>query len=91
MNKLPLLLLSGCLVEHSDLDADATARCRTELSILEDSCSQADVIGSHSQTALIKAVRGLTDCVGRDVRAVCSDPGIGEPKVLSVQLKDPLK
>jgi len=72
--KLPaLFLLTSC----SQVDPDLEAKCPEEVQALEQSCDAQN--GTFTQE-----VKRARICLGEQVKIVCSNPGYGEPKILSI-------
>ena len=76
MNKLLLPLLIGC--------TDIPEECQPQLDRTEQACQSATVIGANPNEGLYTAIDELKACVGEDVKVICSNPGYGEPKILTV-------
>lgn len=74
MNKLLLPLLMSC----SQVDPELEAKCPEEVQALEQSCDLQN--GTFKRT-----VDDARMCLGEQVRILCSDPGYGEPKILTIQ------
>lgn len=74
MNKLLLPLLMSC----SQVDPDLEAKCPEEVQALERSCDAQN--GTFKRT-----VDDARMCLGNRVKILCSDPGYGEPKILTIQ------
>lgn len=83
MTKYLLSFIVGC--SAIDLDDEAQERCGDKIDRVEEVCEQADVIGTNDNSELYKAVDDLKECIGYNVRVICSDPGYGEPKVLTIK------
>ena len=74
MKTLPaLLFLSAC----SQVDPELEAKCPEEVQALEQSCDAQN--GTFTQE-----VKRARICLGEQVKIVCSNPGYGEPKILSI-------
>ena len=80
MNILPTLLLSGCVITHSDVDL---SQCSPEVENVKQACLHANVIGENSNPDLDFAVAQAKICLGTRVKILCSDPGLGEPRVIT--------
>lgn len=68
MNKLPLLLLSGCLATDYDLPNEELTKCEPQVEAMERACVEQN--GTFG-----KAVDEARKCFTQDVRIVCSDFG----------------
>lgn len=78
MNKLPLLALLGC--------SQVPEECQPQLDRTTEACESADVIGTHENKELHKAVDDLKACIGYDVKVICSDDGW--QKALTITKRD---
>lgn len=74
MNKLFPILLTAC----SQVPSDLKEKCPEEIQALEQSCDLQN--GTFK-----KEVQDARLCLGEEVRIVCSDPGWGEPKILTLK------
>lgn len=75
---LPLLLLSGCLVTHSDLTTKEEAECAPQVSALEQACRERN--GLVRETA-----QKLKACLGEEVKIMCSWGDAFEADILTIE------
>ena len=84
---MPLLLAGGCLLQNGEgelrerLGEPLWEDCQPEVTQVRDACSELTV-GTRNNN-LSEAIVSLRECTGIDVRALCQQPGYGEPNVLT--------
>lgn len=82
MKKLAALtLLTGCTFVRGNMPQDEMRRCSPEVEQVKQECV-GGVIGETPE--LNAAIDELRECFGIDARIVCSDPGLFEPNVLTI-------
>lgn len=77
MKILPVLLISGCLAERSNLSSEEETRCEPELSTLRESCQTRN--GTFG-----RAVDDFKACFGDEVRVTCSWGDSFEQDILTI-------
>ena len=68
---IPLLTLAACSEVPTDIQRD----CAPQMEAFEQSCQNAEVIGSHNNNELHAALADVRECAGQRIHAVCSDDG----------------
>lgn len=83
MKLLPLLALTGCLQVRGDIPNT----CPEQEKLVEQSCREASVIGENDNEKLNSSIDDLRECLNLELKVICSDPGLGEPKILTYKIK----
>lgn len=69
--KYLLPLLAAC----SPIPGELAERCSEEIAAVDEACDNADVRGTNENKELYSAVDAAKDCIGDEVKVICSDDG----------------